>query len=440
MLYLESGDYHSYTFVVDKENVLPLQNITFSLNDDGTYDSYLLTYDITQQELEAINSGVSLNLDNKTNVELLDLESDDYINKNSTSGAFRCSTVITESCNVVDTCDWGGSVHVAGPGCTQVNGTSLVCTPVSVISNCPGSGEGDSNSNSGGGGGSSGNSTIDPNDPIDVTVPCEQVPGGQGIEIGNGECASGSGLTSPFTILNLSPEEQGIIGLNSQTRNENVKNRIVELQGMINTSTTEQGSEFKTVNGTLIDFPVSVNNVGYNFTRFPPVSSNTKIRMHLHQNTETENSDGSLNIITPIYSEDDVLATIRDFIGIENTSATMQDALEFSSIVVTRQGLLAMKITSPSDALAFITAYENESLFNDDGNTYKEIIDRIYENIQTQFDQNCNNGNTSCTEEVENIFYLKYFLSFINKINAGITLYSSISTDSNGNPIWQIVD
>ena len=229
VLYIELGNYHSYTFKVDKQDALPLQNITFSINDTGDYDAFFVTYDITQEELDAINNGEALDLTEKTTIEDIDLDSTDFFNRSAASSS--CSTNVSfTNCITVQTCDFGGTTHPAGDAC-NANGNAdppeTFCSSISIISNCNGDGDGNPNTDDSdtsgdtGGGGASGN-TGDTDEPAEETVPCESLPAGQGIEVGNGQCIDGGGLTGPFGDIDPTPAQILINHINANLDGPNL--------------------------------------------------------------------------------------------------------------------------------------------------------------------------------------------------------------------------
>lgn len=52
--YVENGNYHSYNFMMTRDNPIDdkLENLVLSLNDAGGYNAYILKYDFTPQEFE----------------------------------------------------------------------------------------------------------------------------------------------------------------------------------------------------------------------------------------------------------------------------------------------------------------------------------------------------------------------------------------------------
>lgn len=54
-IYIEKGDYNSYTFATQKADSQPtdkIENIVFMLNSKGEYDTYIVRYDFTAEELK----------------------------------------------------------------------------------------------------------------------------------------------------------------------------------------------------------------------------------------------------------------------------------------------------------------------------------------------------------------------------------------------------
>jgi hypothetical protein len=55
-IHIQDGSYDSYTFPVYKQNSNEkIQNLVFSKNDTGNFDSYFVKYDITKQELNTLS-------------------------------------------------------------------------------------------------------------------------------------------------------------------------------------------------------------------------------------------------------------------------------------------------------------------------------------------------------------------------------------------------
>ena len=68
-LYIEEGDYHSYTFKITRPNGSNylLENVVVSKKNETKYETILYQYNITEQELDMIDNGDFVNLEGKMN-------------------------------------------------------------------------------------------------------------------------------------------------------------------------------------------------------------------------------------------------------------------------------------------------------------------------------------------------------------------------------------
>lgn len=73
--YIENleGNYHSYTFPIyrDTDNGL-LENLLLSLQQDGTYKAFIVSYDLTEQEKEDLDNGLYIDLEDRSTYTLID--------------------------------------------------------------------------------------------------------------------------------------------------------------------------------------------------------------------------------------------------------------------------------------------------------------------------------------------------------------------------------
>lgn len=94
--YVVSGDYHSYNFIITRDNPIDdkLENLVLSLNNDGGYNAYIIKYDFTPEEFENIDIS---ELDNrKTLYTPIDFDSSFLQNKSSKSkmpNEYECDEV-----------------------------------------------------------------------------------------------------------------------------------------------------------------------------------------------------------------------------------------------------------------------------------------------------------------------------------------------------------
>jgi len=75
--YMESSDgtYHSYTFpIIRNEPINGLENLLLSLQEDGSYKASIVTYDLNNEELENLNSGILSGLTDKVSEASLEDE------------------------------------------------------------------------------------------------------------------------------------------------------------------------------------------------------------------------------------------------------------------------------------------------------------------------------------------------------------------------------
>ena len=76
-IFIEYGDYHSYTFSVYRNYDCELtENLLLSLQMDSTYKSFIVTYDLNQDEKEAISNQISIDLEDKISVIEIELDPD----------------------------------------------------------------------------------------------------------------------------------------------------------------------------------------------------------------------------------------------------------------------------------------------------------------------------------------------------------------------------
>ena len=164
--YMENADgsYHSYTFPVIRDNpTVALENILFSLQADGTYKVSLVSYNLTENEKEALLNGQFVDLTNKASKEAIDSQA--LIDETVASMDMGCSDIILTYC----TCD----NHPAG---YFSDGSPCDCYAIQIYTMCSGGGGGggtdypDNSDVPEGGGGSSGSGSPN-NPPNEATSP-----------------------------------------------------------------------------------------------------------------------------------------------------------------------------------------------------------------------------------------------------------------------------
>ncbi len=158
--YIEYGAYHSFTFPIFRviENGLT-ENLLLSLQNDGTYLAYLISYDLTEEEKELIRNNELIDYSDKTTYTIL--QDQNWVNTNfsnrvDSSGCLDIDTYTTSYCEDID----GNRMRDNGDldnGCYQ-NYTTETVTLIIIDTDCMSTGGGSGGGiNTGGGIDSGGN-------------------------------------------------------------------------------------------------------------------------------------------------------------------------------------------------------------------------------------------------------------------------------------------
>ncbi|UFH30887.1 hypothetical protein LNP04_12970 [Chryseobacterium sp. C-71] len=105
VIYIENGaNYHTYTFNIKRQNApedAPLENLLLSPLPDGTYQEFLVTYNLTAQEREKVRNGEPVNTKGKTTITEL------------AKGTFNSGGQLAKmSCNWHEETVWQGCSHI----------------------------------------------------------------------------------------------------------------------------------------------------------------------------------------------------------------------------------------------------------------------------------------------------------------------------------------
>ena len=79
--HISYGDYHSYTFQMLRDSATDLiENLLLTLNQDGEYDAYVVSYDLTEEQKQLLIGSTTLELtDYATFTKLEDFNSEDFL-------------------------------------------------------------------------------------------------------------------------------------------------------------------------------------------------------------------------------------------------------------------------------------------------------------------------------------------------------------------------
>ena len=262
----------TYNFKIYKEGAdEKLQNVVFNLNLNGDYDAYLIKYNFSEKDFQSFSN-------NEITSQPIEIES---LFENSAPRLIVIDTMIWVE-YPIDHGDLTGNNGYTGHWVT-VSSTSGNTGP-------PGS------SNSSG-----------------------EHAGGQFTYVqGNGSGYSGSVniLTSP---VHGSQEINHILKLYQLTQinpsnlpSNIVRNKLNAFKNSIKTVLHEEGAEYKfngIVNGLRSYAIVLPNIISNSYVFFGPLSANTAVRIHTHQ----ENYINSEQEIAPVFSDDDLFKFSKEF-------------------------------------------------------------------------------------------------------------------------------
>ncbi|QNK77979.1 hypothetical protein H7F37_02500 [Winogradskyella sp. PAMC22761] len=141
--YVEYGNYHSYTFAVDRgfDNELT-ENLLLSLQNDGSYKAILVTYDLTDAEKLALSNDQLINLTNTPSFQYIDDQAlvTNILSKNASEECFAFTQIYNKCCENVHT-----EVSIAnGVNCTcETDPTGYVFEITLNAENCNSNGSND---------------------------------------------------------------------------------------------------------------------------------------------------------------------------------------------------------------------------------------------------------------------------------------------------------
>lgn len=359
--YIEDGAYNSYTFPVSKADISPdskIENVLFSLNNSGEYDTYLVKYDFTPEEL--------LNFSEE------DLNSHEvnytYIGEDGKAAVLICVDIYREECGPPrEGNNDGGSID---PECTWV----LQSSTCGFAGGGGGPDEGNPGTGTGTGGGGGGNPSTPPQPPCHgggcppiITTPVmDEAP------IDN--CEELKKLLKVPTYPVVAP-------------NKTVPKSIAYLQGRLsgfNPPSNEEGFNFRNDARSYADAvpyadtsPTSVI-----YSDDPDVYGGT----HIH-----------LESLYGMFSHEDI-GTLHNFATHYNYNGQAPDYSIPVHVLVTKNKTYALKIDNWSRFNVVMRAiYNNETKKR----TFKRNLEKTYQNLRKT------NGTSQTDYELAFLNYLK---------------------------------
>lgn len=259
VIYIENGNYHTYTFNIQRSNSSPsdaVENLLLSQLSDGTYKEFLVTYSLTQQEKENISNGI---YSYSNNAKVVELASGTF-NGNNQLTRMNCgwtTETIWVSCSqhVHDQSnwqDWGSCTASTPPSVYTITKYSCVEEQDETIAPTdPGS--------SGGGGGGGGAPCTDcppPTDPVE----CVQVPNNPqspSTIVDENGCAIG---TPTLPNIAIAPRNSPCGKVKSQFAKEKYKKKKDSIDKHEYYKKTHETGFREQKNGDLVDLPQSGSN------------------------------------------------------------------------------------------------------------------------------------------------------------------------------------
>lgn len=421
ILLVEKGDYKSYTFPIYRdEETEKTENLVITQK-NSEVNAYLSKYTLTELEKQKIENFEYVDLYNKTEISKLQnqTQSEPCYEIVSTPVAWNSQGQVTHSLvtiEEVDCPDEGGGSSGGGGGGGGSGGGGW-----SDGGSWGGGGSG--GGWSGGGGSTGGGST------------------GGGSTGGGGYTGGGSGSGGPnpgnyqdpsltdwdgssivtYPVL-PDPEtiQEHFDSLNEMTNDDTkpYKAKVQVLQQTLN-QTIETGFEFRTdPNNPDIILPAINVSSGPTGVKFGIPLVNSIIRMHNHHNG-----------LDPVFSAEDVAGMAEFFVVKDDLGA--EDALDITSLLISRSGAFALKIDDPDKAFSFYQDIKYGTSMDINGNrikTLKIFFNSYVTDVITESQKQCNG---TCSDEGYNDFLMNNFNTWLNSWDTGFGYYyGSLNSDN----------
>jgi hypothetical protein len=393
--YIESddGSFHSYTFLIHRnvDNGL-LENLVFTSQDDGSYESKIVTYnDIDDNTIDI--AYIDINLD-----------SNNYLNKSTTVCTITVTYHLESDLSYNPACPDGPCWHMV------IDDINTYCYE-SYIYGSSSTSSGVSNviwASNGGGGGSSSTISNSPN----------------------------------FATSALDTDH--IKKLEDQTCDSKVKARIEDFSNTLLTDSTERGSEFirnaqingiPTIGDTYNEIIIPDADTTFDGTQFDNPVANSEIRLHSHHNTSTGTGLDEIKV-APVPSFDDIWKMIIFYNTVKGLNPPKTD-INTSSILVSRRGLYGLRMFDSEKADIFLNKVLTWVAPN--GNKYIDFLEQKYKNqvIKTAL-LNCER-TPNCSDELKDAFFEVAFANYFKSLETGLGLFNSLENKPNGCPKWTFI-
>lgn len=211
-----------------------------------------------------------------------------------------------------------------------------------------------------------------------------------------------------------------------------IKGRIEQMVEDINTSTTEQGSEFRTTATTNVysEHQITGEDLGFDYTKFPDAISSSRVRLHMHHNTANPENGK----IQPVFSAEDVFGMAKFYKQKKDNNDT--DREKITSILVSRRGLYALRIDDAEKVEQFYESLNTNVV-------YDNKVMKKYQYLQFRYNNEVIEATIkycgTCTDGQEEALFEAFFVKFFNTLDSGSTLFQAFA-DTNGDYSWQALN
>jgi len=348
--YIERGAYHSYTFLVknnESENIT--ENLVLSSKADGTYNTALFRYNLTEQDKLNISNNIEIHYTGKLEVVNLESSSQNHTTYSYTTTSSSCfgEVQIYVSC-----CSgqhyWGEPCDYDGGECAPKPPYTAIVISDDCFSGGSGNGDGsnpgtgDGNNGLPGGGSGNGNNTNptipnNPNNPENPTNPK------------NPETDFGDVITKPQLEINQPTTTTECEDLKSKSQNTDFVAKLKDLKNNEANNAVEAGYVMYNDNPNYsekqyggIDEAGSFIELDHDTSRADKISG----YMHSHQNNATPKN-------LAVFSLDDLIGFKY---LIENSTVPLE---ELTIYVTSGKGTYAIKITNKQQFINAINTVES---------------------------------------------------------------------------------
>ena len=412
--------------LLDIEDNGLVENLLLSLQIDGTYKAYLVTYDLTEDEKLQIQNNENIDLSDKTTFTTLQ----DQEWASSLFARIGDNGICHEWITITPRCTFGGE-HSAEDRETGNNGgfqcaANFVAEPytISSFTECGNGGGGSFNPTaptgplyddygnpySNLGGGNNGGSTGTNPDPDDNNNDGNSNDGSQSE---NDDClqadANGNCPGDLTTVIirgnddnepDCEEQKQRLLNLvNNQTINSHINSLKDGIFSDSVNNYKEDGVRFaKTgINQYTPRYPNERLNNGLDYT--PDYQSNETVSIHIHQQKYWDIAISPNPFFNaPVPSDRDIIELLENVKYINNTNSNL--ASDVTQIVMTEAGVFALVIDTQS-AINTLTALENSEVLEKFKKKFDKDVLRKWNKINQNAGETC---DANCLEDTANKF------------------------------------